>query len=169
MRRIPPLLLCALLATPLYAQAGDGETSDEQAPRPPPKKKGKKHEAKGEMRVEDLSSAVSKPAPEVAPAEEPEKPEAPSAPFRRHRYAYFLGGGFLVAGLAFAYSAQGEAKRAETILSAREAAQALDNARASAATSNVLYGVAAATLLVALIFELLPAPAAENASLTFHF
>lgn len=124
MRRIPPLLLCALLATPLSARADDEGATDEQAP---------------------------------------------SATFRRHRYAYFLGGGFLVVGLAFAYSAQGEAKRAETILSAREAAQALDNARASAATSNVMYGVAAATLLVALIFELLPAPAAEHASLTFHF
>ncbi len=181
MRRILPLLLCALIATPLYAHA---EEEDTQTPLKAPKKKKKKvvkkHAApapKGDSRAEDLNSAPKKPeAPEpakvaVVATEETEEVEETEAPvsFKRHRYGYFLGGGFLVAGLAFAYSAQGEAKRAETILSAREASQALANARGSASTSNVMYGIGLATLVVALLFELLPEPLAEKASLTFHF
>jgi hypothetical protein len=86
-----------------------------------------------------------------------------------HRYAYFIGAAFLVGGLAFTYSAQSEAKRAETIGIASEASAALNNARAAAATSNVMYGLAATSLAVALLFEVLPEPAAQKASLTFHF
>ncbi len=184
MTRTLPLLLSLLLAVPLSARAQGEDTDDEEKP----KKKSKGDSAgKGEMKFDDLELPKRKkkgsdqPGPEKiadksekAKSDKPElseKPEddRPSAGFPRHRYGYVIGGGFLVAGLAFAYSAQGEAKRAETIGTAREASQALENARASAATANVLYGVAAATLVVALLFEILPAPVAEKASLTFHF
>ena len=95
--------------------------------------------------------------------------DKPLTGFAHHRYGYIIGAGFLVTGLAFAYSSQGEAKRAETIGTAREASQALENARASAATANVVYGMAIAALTVTLLFELIPEPLAEMASLTFHF
>lgn len=85
------------------------------------------------------------------------------------RYAYVIGAIIGGTGLVFAYQAQGEAKRAETITSALEAQRAVGNARASAALANVMYGLAGAAILLALILELLPEPAAEKAALTFHF
>lgn len=86
-----------------------------------------------------------------------------------HRYAFAAGGVLLLGGLGFGYFARGEAERARTLSSARESSSALARARAQAATANVLYGVAGATLLYGLVLELLPEPAAEKASLTFHF
>ncbi len=184
MRRTLPLLLSLLLAVPFSARAQDDEDKETNKK---PKSKGDSAEAKGEMKFDDVELTPKrkkkdseKPekkgeAPKAALAtDKPELTEKveetrPSAGFARHRYGYIIGGGFLVAGLAFAYSAQGEAKRAETIGSAREASQALENARASAATANVIYGAAIATLVVTLLFEVLPVPLAEKASLTFHF
>ena len=194
MRRTLPLLLSSLLAVPLSARAQNEDTdADEEEAKPKKKPKGDSAE-QPEMRFDDLElpkrkkkssstrTTIKGPAvdksvsnPEKIPAAETpelsEKPEddKPSAGFPRHRYGYVIGGGFLVAGLAFAYSAQGEAKRAETIGTAREASQALENARASAATANVIFGAAAVSLVVALLFEALPEPIAEKASLTFHF
>lgn len=167
MRRTLPLFLAVLIAAPLHARAEDPKEEDAEAK---PKFEGVELTPKRKKAEEPgkATEAVDKPAtdkPEVAEKAD----DTPTAGFARHRYGYIIGGGFLVAGLAFAYSAQGEAKRAETIGSAREASQALDNARASAATANVIYGVAAATLIVALLFEVLPEPIAEKASLTFHF
>lgn len=186
------MLLSVLLAAPMVARAEDD--ADEDAARPK-----KKVKADGEMQFDDLELTPKrkKQKKKADPAEvgdtagkadktdntgrasknDGEKPEleqksddpGPRTTFSRHRYGYVLGGAFLVGGLAFAYSAQGEGKRAETIGTAREAFQALENARASAATANVLYGVAAVTLAVTLIFELLPPRIAERASLTFHF
>ena len=86
-----------------------------------------------------------------------------------HRYAYVGGGVLLLGAFAFSYSAQGQAKRADTITSARESEAMLGQARASAATANVLYGLATATIAYAVAMEFLPEPAAEKASLTFHF
>jgi hypothetical protein len=86
-----------------------------------------------------------------------------------HRYAFVAGGVLLLGGLGFGYFAQGEAGRARTLGSASEASAALSRAHAQAATANMLYGVAGATLLYGLVLELLPEPAAEKASLTFHF
>ncbi|KFA88480.1 hypothetical protein [Archangium violaceum] len=86
-----------------------------------------------------------------------------------HRYAFVAGGLFLIGGATFGYLAQGEANRARTLSSARESGAALDRARTHAATANVLYAMAGATVLYGLVLELLPEPAAEKASLTFHF
>jgi hypothetical protein len=192
MRRTLPLLLSLLLAVPFSARA-QGDEADDEETKSKKKSKGDSAEPKGEMQFNDLQltpkrkkKGNEKPGTEKGTVEASEKDtrkdattdrpeisgkpdEKPAAGFARHRYGYVIGGGFLVAGLAFAYSAQGEAKRAETIGTAREASQALENARASAATANVIYGAAAATLAVALLFEILPEPVAEKASLTFHF
>lgn len=187
MRRTFPLLLAVLLAAPAV-RAEDEE--EEEAPKAkkkakgdsaerdfegveltPKRKKKKNVEAPGKSDPTEKTAkgtADDKERPEIAKDDEEEE-EAPKQGFPRHRYGYVLGGGFFVAGLAFAYSAQGEGKRAETIGTAREASIALDNARASAATANVIYGVAVVTLAVTLIFELLPRRVAERASLTFHF
>ncbi len=189
-------MLSLLLALPISARA---EEDEEVAPggdetRPKKKAKGDGTEAEGGMRFEDVEltpkkkkKAAEKAEVEKADDEKTEKPDEkaedsvrsqiltildddkPLSGFARHRYGYIIGAGFLVTGLAFAYSSQGEAKRAETIGTAREAAQALENARASAATANVAYGMAIAALAVTLLFEILPEPVAEKASLTFHF
>ncbi|PTL77292.1 hypothetical protein [Vitiosangium sp. GDMCC 1.1324] len=104
-----------------------------------------------------------------------ESPRAPDAPERApsglygHRYAFVAGGLLLLGGAGFGYLAQGESNRARTLSSASESTAALGRARASAATANVLYGVAGMTLVYGLVLELLPEPAAEKASLTFHF
>lgn len=85
------------------------------------------------------------------------------------RYAYVLGAIIGGTGLVFAYQAQGEAKRAETITSALEAQRAVNNARASAAVANVMYGLAAAAVVIAIVLEFIPEPVAEKAALTFRF
>jgi hypothetical protein len=100
---------------------------------------------------------------------------APDAPARApsglygHRYAFVAGGLLALGGAGFGYLAHGESQRARTLSSARESSVALDRARTNAATANVLYGVAGLTVAYGLVLELLPEPAAEKASLTFHF
>ena len=69
----------------------------------------------------------------------------------------------------FGYFSRGEARRAESLESARESSAALNRARTAAATSNVMYGVAGLTLAYGLLLEFLPEPAADAASLTYHF
>ena len=98
-----------------------------------------------------------------APARQPE------SFIRGHRYAYIAGGGILLAGVGFGYFSRGEAKRAQSLESARESRTALERARTAAATANVMYGVAGLTLAYGLLLELLPEPAADAASLTYHF
>lgn len=88
---------------------------------------------------------------------------------KQHRYAYVATGVFIAAAIAFAYSAQGEAKRAETIGSAREAENALAGARAAASTATVMYILAGTSLAYGLLMELVPEPIASKATLTFHF
>ncbi len=96
------------------------------------------------------------------------KEEAKESP-QYHRYA-FIGAGVLGAGgLVFGFIAHGQQERAKTLSSAAEAAKTREDARQSAATANVLYALAGATLAYALVLEFLPKPAAEKASLTFHF
>jgi hypothetical protein len=99
-----------------------------------------------------------------APAREPE-----SSFIRGHRYAYIAGGGLLLAGVGFGYFSQGEAKRAQSLESARESQAALRRSRTAAATANLMYGVAGLTIAYGLLLELLPEPAADAASLTYHF
>lgn len=106
------------------------------------------------------------PAPDLLAADAPTRAEAE---LRGHRFAFAAGGVLLLGGLGFGYFAQGEAARARSLGSASEAGAALGRSRAQAATANVLYGLAGATLLYGLVLELLPEPAAEKASLTFHF
>ena len=98
-----------------------------------------------------------------APAREPE------SFIRGHRYAYIASGGLLLAGVGFGYFSRGEAKRAQSLESARESQAALERSRTAAATANVMYGVAGLTLAYGLLLELLPEPAADAASLTYHF
>jgi hypothetical protein len=86
-----------------------------------------------------------------------------------HRYVFVAGGLLALGGAGFGYLAHGESQRARTLSSARESSAAFDRARANAATANVLYGVAGLTVAYGLVLVLLPEPAAEKASLTFHF
>ena len=105
------------------------------------------------------SPRVQAPTPKQEPEESPQY----------HRYA-FIGAGVLAAGgLVFGFIAHGQQERARTLSSAAEAAKTQEDARQSAATANVLYALAGATLVYALVLEFLPKPAAEKASLTFHF
>ncbi|XXF80894.1 hypothetical protein P2318_14370 [Myxococcaceae bacterium GXIMD 01537] len=94
---------------------------------------------------------------------------APEPVLYGHRYAFVAGGLLLLGGVGAGYLARGEARRAETLESARESQQALDRARATSATANMLYAVAGVTLVYGLLLEFLPEPAADAASLTYHF
>ncbi|ADO71492.1 hypothetical protein [Stigmatella aurantiaca] len=94
---------------------------------------------------------------------------APEPFLRGHRYAFAAGGVLLLGGIGVGYFARGEARRAESLESAREANTALHRARAASATANVMYGVAGLTLAYGLLLEFLPEPAADAASLTYHF
>jgi hypothetical protein len=112
--------------------------------------------------------SASKPASMSAPVLD--APTRVPDPFiRGHRYAYVAGGILLLGGVGFGYFSRGEAKRAESLETARESRAALDRARTAAATANVMYGVAGLTLAYGLLLEFLPEPAADAASLTFHF
>lgn len=91
------------------------------------------------------------------------------SPFPEHRYGYVAGGALALAGAGFGFLAWGEATRAGTLKLAPDATASLELARQHAATANLLYGLAGATVLYALALELLPRPAAELASLTLHF
>jgi hypothetical protein len=85
------------------------------------------------------------------------------------RYGYVAGGALALTGLGFGFLAQSEAARAGTLTSARESTAALQAAHTHAATANLCYAMAGASVLYALALELLPAPAADAASLHFRF
>lgn len=113
---------------------------------------------------------ASKEAQDSVPVAALDAPTREPDPFiRGHRYAYVAGGLLLLGGVGFGYFSRGEAKRAESLESARESSAALNRARTAAATSNVMYGVAGLTLAYGLLLEFLPEPAADAASLTYHF
>jgi hypothetical protein len=95
--------------------------------------------------------------------------EAPVTFLRPHRYAYLGGGLLALTGAGLGFYARGEAARAQTLTSARETTAAVQRAEMAAASANLAYGVAGLTLAYGLLLELLPEPAAEKASLTFHF
>jgi hypothetical protein len=125
-------------------------------------------------------ASTSAPDPKPAPAAQPEAApaqavtldaplRAPEPLIRGHRYAYVAGGALLLGGVGFGFFSRGEARRAESLESARESRAALNRARTAAATSNVMYGVAGLTLAYGLLLEFLPEPAADAASLTYHF
>jgi hypothetical protein len=131
--------------------------------------------AAAEPRASTFASAP-KPAPSAphqsapAPAAALDAPtRAPEPLLRGHRYAYAAGGLLLLGGVGFGYFSRGEARRAESLEPARESRAALNRARTAAATSNVMYGVAGLTLAYGLLLEFLPEPAADAASLTYHF
>ncbi|MBZ4416370.1 hypothetical protein K8638_07725 [Myxococcus sp. RHST-1-4] len=86
-----------------------------------------------------------------------------------HRYAFVAGGVLALGGLGLGFLAQGEAKRAQSLESARDARATLDRARTAAATANLLHATAGAAVLYGLVLELLPPRAADAASLTYRF
>lgn len=111
-----------------------------------------------------LLSSVAR-AAEPAPAAAVEVESS----FPVHRYSLVGGGLFLLGGLGFGWVAQGTALRAQTLSGARDTQRALAEARAEAASANVLLGLAGLTLAYGLVLELLPPEIAEKATLTFHF
>ena len=118
-----------------------------------------------------LPAWASEPSEYDEPAAPTVAADAPAQPsgLYGHRYAFAASGLLLLGGVGFGYLSRGEATRARSLSSAADARGALDRSRAQAATANVLYGLAGATLLYGIVLELLPEPAAEKASLTFHF
>ncbi|WP_225411477.1 hypothetical protein [Stigmatella hybrida] len=113
------------------------------------------------------SSSASAPGVQVPTVDAPRR--SPEPFLRGHRYAFAAGGALLLGGIGVGFFARGEARRADSLESAREASSALHRARAASATANVMYGVAGLTLAYGLLLEFLPEPAADAASLTYHF
>jgi hypothetical protein len=89
--------------------------------------------------------------------------------FPAHRYGYVAGGVLALTGAGFGFIARSEALRATTLSSARESSATMGLARDHAATANLCYAMAGASVLYALALEFLPRPAAETASLAFRF
>jgi zinc transporter ZupT len=111
-------------------------------------------------------------APLLAQASEPSagaKVKRPRTSEEHRHYAFLGGGALLLGGVAFGFVAHGQAERARTLDQARESSKALDDARRSAATANMLYAAAGAVMIYAVLLELLPPSTAEKASLTFRF
>jgi hypothetical protein len=156
-RRFAASVLALTLALPAAA-------ADSKAPAPASKPAASKEQAAPK------EQAASKEQPASAPVAGLDAPTRDSEPFiRGHRYAYVAGGLLLLGGVGFGYFSRGEARRAESLETARESRAALNRARTAAATSNVMYGVAGLTLAYGLLLEFLPEPAADAASLTYHF
>jgi|GEM_PF-2431252 len=94
---------------------------------------------------------------------------APTPVLHGHRYAFVAGGVLALGGLGLGFFAQGEAKRAQSLSSARDASETLDRARSASTAANLMYAAAGAAVLYGLVLELLPDEAADKASLTYHF
>ncbi|MBX5483250.1 MAG: hypothetical protein IRZ16_15620 [Myxococcaceae bacterium] len=92
-----------------------------------------------------------------------------SPAFPPHRYTYVASGVFLVGAIGLSWWANGQANRAESIASAREARRELQEARETAAGANLLYALAGVTLAYGVVLEFLPDDVADKADLTFHF
>jgi hypothetical protein len=165
-RQVAASVLALTIALPAAAQ-------DLQAPVPmsesEPKAESKaapKAEAKAAPKVEPKAQSVSSSVPAAAL----DAPRRESKPFiHGHRYAFVAGGVLLLGGVGFGYFARGEARRAESLETARDASAALDRAHTAAATANLMYGAAGLTFAYGLLLEFLPEPAADAASLTYHF
>jgi hypothetical protein len=192
MRRIPHLVLAlsvALLPVQGFAAKKVKKRShaaevEEAAETERAQSAPRKRRHKAQPKVIDVAQPAEEQPAQKAAADAPVAVEEPddeaeddsakwmsvlSSKLPPRRYAYVVGAVLAGLGLVFAYQAQGEAKRAETITSAVEAQAAVQNARGSAALANVMYGLAAAAALTALILEFLPEPAADKSVLTFHF
>ncbi len=115
-----------------------------------------------------LLAAPGRPLAAESEGEESEATDAPVA-IPTRRYTFVAAGVLAAAGAGFAYLAQGDADRAKSVTTARDAQRAVQNARASAATANALYTVAGVVALYGVVLELLPEDTAQKASLTFHF
>jgi len=116
-----------------------------------------------------LVLSLGLPAAAAEPSATTDAPARAPSGLYGHRYAFVAGGLLFLGGAGFGLLAREESTRARSLSSASASSVAFDRARANAATANVLYGVAGATLLYGIVLELLPEPAAEKASLTFHF
>lgn len=95
--------------------------------------------------------------------------EVEAAKFPPHRYAFIGGGVLLAAGLGLGYWAHGQGLRASSLEGAKDSREQFQTAQATAQAANLMYGMAAAAIVYGLVLEILPEPAADKASLTFHF
>jgi hypothetical protein len=86
-----------------------------------------------------------------------------------HRYLFLVGGISGSVGLGLSYWAQGESRRANSLYTATDARRIHDFARMTAASSNVLFTVAAVSILYGVVLELLPRDVATKATMNFHF
>jgi hypothetical protein len=108
----------------------------------------------------------------IAPASRASDSKHPAPapnPFPVYRLGYVAGGVLALTGAGFGIAARVEAMNAGTLASAREATATLDLARDHAATANLCFAMAGASVVYALALEFLPRPAADVASLTFRF
>jgi outer membrane biosynthesis protein TonB len=161
----PDLMKPEAAAKPAEAKAAEAKPEPEAKPAPQTKP-----EAEAKPAPQPKPEAEAKPARSALPAGVLDAPTRAPEPFiHGHRYAYVAGGVLLLGGVGFGYFSRGEAKRAESLEKARDAQAALSRARTAAATSNLLYGVAGLTIAYGLLLEVLPEPAADAASLTYHF
>ncbi|MDY7230716.1 hypothetical protein [Hyalangium rubrum] len=177
-RQLTASVLALTLALPAAAAEKKARPADEAPLAPAAKLTAEPEPSSPPAKTSTPAQAPSKAS---APVQAPSKASAPAVPtldaparepepfIRGHRYAYVAGGALLLGGVGFGYFSRGEAKRAQSLESAREARAALDRARTASATANVMYGVAGLTLAYGLLLELLPEPAADAASLTYHF
>ncbi len=178
-RRLAGLLAVALLASTFTAEAAPRRRTRKAkpaktAPAPtPPASEEAPPEGAAASKPAVSGDAPTRSVATEDLAAEPTKPallaSLPQVTFTRHRYAFIGAGVLLAGGVALGYSAQGEAKRAQTISSAREAQRSLDGARQSAATATALFGLGLATLGYAVVMELLPQPPPDQSQLTFQF
>lgn len=86
-----------------------------------------------------------------------------------HRYAFVAAGAFGLTGALFGFIARGQQDRSQSLSSAAESARAHNDARQAANTANLFYALAGASLLYAVVLEVLPPSAAEKATLRFRF
>jgi hypothetical protein len=86
-----------------------------------------------------------------------------------HRYAFIAAGAFGLTGVVFGFIARGQQDRSQSLSSATESARALSDSRQAANTANLFYALTGATLVYAVLLEILPQPTAEKATLRFRF
>lgn len=84
-------------------------------------------------------------------------------------WAYGASGVLLLGGLGFGFWARGETMRAKSLDSAKGSADMMRSARRSAATANVMYGLAGLSLAYGLALQFLPPKTADKVDLTVNF
>lgn len=100
-------------------------------------------------------------------AERDQRPQTDSG--GDHRYAFVAAGAFALTGVVFGFVARGQQDRSQSLSSAADSARTLSDARQAANTANLFYALAGATLVYAVLLEVLPPSTAEKATLKFRF